>query len=131
MPGLVETRDGQSPATPMCHIVTPVGMMGYGFDEVQTEATLSKLVPTGIPTVIIMDAGSTDSGPSKLALGDMSAPRTSYVRDLEKLCKLIDAFKVPLIFSSAGGDGTDEHVNVMLEILDEITAKEENAYVGR
>lgn len=130
MPGLIETSDDQSTATPMCHIVTPVGMMGYGFDEVQTEATLSKLVPTGIPTAIIMDAGSTDSGPSKLALGDMSAPRTSYVRDLEKLCKLVDAFKVPLIFSSAGGDGTDEHVKVMLEILDEITAKDENAHMS-
>ncbi|RKL21727.1 hypothetical protein BFJ68_g2039 [Fusarium oxysporum] len=60
---------------PICQIITPVGMLGYGFDEALTHYELSRLVPTGIPTAIILDSGSTDSGPQKLALGSMSCPR--------------------------------------------------------
>jgi hypothetical protein len=109
---------------PLCHILTPVGMMGYGFDETLTSTALSSLVPTGIPTVIILDAGSTDSGPSKLALGTMKCLRSAYWKDLEKLLRLVHSFKVPLIFTSAGGSGSDEHVNTMLDIIREIAAEE-------
>lgn len=112
--------------TPLCHIVTPVGMLGSGFDESQTSNALAKLVATNVPTAIILDSGSTDSGPSKLALGSMSCPRSSYVRDLAKLLELVDTFQVPLIFSSAGGDGSDEHVREMLDVIEEISGHEGN-----
>lgn len=112
----------------ICHIVTPVGCMGYGFDEQLTAHELAKLVPTGIPTAIILDSGSTDSGPEKLALGSMTCPRSAYVNDLTKLLRLVHTFRVPLLFSSAGGDGADEHVKVMAEIVEEICA--ENKYVS-
>ncbi|KAF4457883.1 hypothetical protein F53441_236 [Fusarium austroafricanum] len=111
---------------PICQIITPVGMMGYGFDEKLTHYELSRLVPNGIPTAIILDSGSTDSGPQKLALGSMSCPRSAYAKDLTKLLRLVHTFRVPLIFGSAGGDGTDEHVNIMEEIIGEIAAEEEN-----
>ncbi|KAH7010409.1 hypothetical protein EDB80DRAFT_572463 [Ilyonectria destructans] len=111
---------------PICHIVTPVGMLGYGFDEVLTAHELTRLVPTGIPTAIILDSGSTDSGPEKLALGTTTCPRAAYAKDLAKMMKLIHTFRVPLIFSSAGGDGTDDHVKLMGEIIEEIAAEEEN-----
>ncbi|KAI1011695.1 hypothetical protein LB503_004398 [Fusarium chuoi] len=111
---------------PICQIITPVGMLGYGFDEALTHYELSRLVPTGIPTVIILDSGSTDSGPQKLALGSMSCPRSAYAKDLAKLLRLVHTFRVPLIFWSAGGDGTDEHVKAMGEIIEEIAAEEEN-----
>ena len=114
---------------PICQIITPVGMLGYGFDEALTHYELSRLVPTGIPTAIILDSGSTDSGPQKLALGSMSCPRSAYVKDLAKLLRLVHTFRVPLIFGSAGGDGTDEHVKAMGEIIEEIVAEEENKYV--
>ena len=68
----------------------------------------------------VLDSGSTDSGPEKLALGCMSCPRGSYLRDLTKLVQLAWDFRVPLIFSSAGGDGSNEHVVEMLDILSEI-----------
>lgn len=115
---------------PLCHIITPVGMLGYGFDEALTASELARLVPTGVPTAIILDSGSTDSGPEKLALGGMSTPRSAYLKDLTKLLRLVRIFRVPLIFASAGGDGADEHVKVMMEIMDEIMAEEENQYVA-
>ncbi|KAI1035623.1 hypothetical protein LB504_005783 [Fusarium proliferatum] len=111
---------------PICQIITPVGMLGYGFDEALTHYELSRLVPTSIPTAIILDSGSTDSGPQKLALGSMSCPRSAYVKDLAKLLRLVHTFRVPLIFGSAGGDGTDEHVKAMGEIIEEIVAEEED-----
>ncbi|PKS08579.1 hypothetical protein jhhlp_004965, partial [Lomentospora prolificans] len=105
---------------PLCHIVAPVGNMGYGFHEEQTERELARLVPTGIPTAIILDSGSTDSGPEKLALGTMTCPESAYFKDLAKLLRLVHTYRVPLIFGSAGGDGSDEHVRLMGQIIQEI-----------
>lgn len=113
-------------AQPICQIITPVGMLGYGFDEALTAYELARLVPNGIPTAIILDSGSTDSGPEKLALGSMSNGRSSYYNDLSKMLRLVHTFRVPLIFGSAGGDGADEHVKVMEEIVNEISAEEQN-----
>ena len=73
----------------------------------------------------VLDSGSTDSGPEKLALGCMTSPRTSYVRDLTKLVRLAWRYRVPLIFSSAGGDGSDDHVDEMVKILQEICEENE------
>lgn len=95
-------------------------MLGYGFDEILTHNELVSLTSTGIPTAIILDSGSTDSGPQKLAIGSMSCPRSAYANDLTKLLKLCHNFRIPLLFSSAGGDGTDEHVREMEEIIEEI-----------
>jgi hypothetical protein len=90
----------------LCQIITPVGMLGYGFPEHQAVAALQKMAQLPTPTAIILDSGSTDSGPSKLALGSMTCPRSSYVRDLRKLLQLVLKYKVPLLISSAGGDGS-------------------------
>src|ERR1700742_4099282 len=94
-----------SDAGRLCQIVTPVGCLGYGFIESQVIAELGRLQSVPAPTAIILDAGSTDSGPSRLALGITAAPRGHYVRDLGKLLKLVAKYEVPLMFSSAGGDG--------------------------
>jgi hypothetical protein len=114
---------------PICHIVTPLGNMGYGFDEALIHYELTQLVATGVPTAIILDSGSTDSGPQKLALGSMTCTRSGYYKDLSQLLRLVHTFRVPLIFSSAGGDGADEHVKLMEEIIEEIAAEEGNEYV--
>ena len=112
--------------TPLCHIVTPTGMLGYGVNKEETTQVLERLVPTGVPTAIIIDGGSTDSGPSKLALGTTTAPREAYVRDLTQLLHLVYKFRVPLIFSSAGGDGSNDHVCFMRDIIEEICSLKEN-----
>lgn len=116
--------DNHKDLKPTCNIITPVGMLGFGLHGDQTDAALAAKIPNGAPTAIILDAGSTDGGPEKLALGKMTIPRETYVRDLKKLIPLVWKYKVPLIFSSAGGDGSDEHVEEMLEIVREICEAE-------
>ncbi|KAI1088377.1 hypothetical protein F5B19DRAFT_471665 [Rostrohypoxylon terebratum] len=113
-------------SAPLCHIITPVGMLGYGLREDETTAALRFYVATGVPTAMILDSGSTDSGPDRLAQKKMGCPRTAYVRDLRKLLKLVHQFHVPLIFSSAGGDGIDEHVREIVEVIEEISAEDGN-----
>lgn len=98
-------------------------MMGYGFDEDLTRRELVRLTSTGVPTALILDSGSTDSGPQKLALGSMTSPRAAYAQDLSRLLRLCHEFRVPLIFGSAGGDGSDEHVREMGEIIKEICSE--------
>jgi hypothetical protein len=104
-------------------------MLGFGLYVDQTAAALAVKLRNGAPTAIILDSGSTDSGPEKLALGKMSTPRGAFARDLKKLIKLSWQFRVPLIFSSAGGDGSDEHVEELTEIVREIVDDEKNEYV--
>ncbi len=114
------TEDLITDAERLCQIITPVGNLGYGFIDHQIEAELERTSKLSSPTAIIMDAGSTDSGPQRLALGSTAAPRSAYVRDLSKLIKYVVKYKVPLIVSSNGGDGSDEHVDLMLEIIREL-----------
>lgn len=115
--------------TPLCHIITPIGMLGYGFDEAITRDALRDLQSGAVPTALILDSGSTDSGPAKLALGTMTAPRSNYKRDLTKLMRLSDEFHTPILISSAGGDGTDGHVDAFLDIVKEICDEEANRYL--
>ena len=109
-----------SPTEPLCQVVTPVGMMGYGFPEDQTEAALERFSKLSTPTAIIFDSGSTDSGPSKLALGSTTCPRSSYVRDFRKLLTFSLKYQMPILISSAGGNGSDDHVDLFLQIIREI-----------
>ncbi|KAF2637851.1 hypothetical protein P280DRAFT_457567 [Massarina eburnea CBS 473.64] len=111
---------------PIVNIVTPVGMLGYGLKEEETYTALETVIANGAPTAIVLDSGSTDSGPEKLALGYMSTPRQNYARDLRKLVRLGRQFGVPVIFSSAGGDGSDKHVSEVVKIIEEIAGEEGN-----
>ncbi|KAJ9617230.1 hypothetical protein H2200_000951 [Cladophialophora chaetospira] len=111
----------------LCNIVTPVGMLGYGLDQGQVEQGLEDCIATGVPTAIILDSGSTDGGPSKLALGTMSVPRTNYKRDLRRILSSAQRFQVPVLISSAGGSGSDEHVETLAEICKEIANEPGNA----
>jgi hypothetical protein len=112
--------NGADPLVPLCHIVTPVGCLGFGIDKDIIDAELERLIKTGIPTAIILDSGSTDSGPSKLATGSTSAPLFAYKRDLGHLIPLVHKYHVPLLFSSAGGDGSGKHVDDMVDVIEGI-----------
>lgn len=105
---------------PLCHIITPIGMLGYGFNTEDVEKGLELFIGTQTPTAIILDSGSTDSGPSKLALGSTTCPRSSYERDLRQLIHAVQTYRVPLLISSAGGDGSNAHVKEFLDIIGEI-----------
>ena len=120
--------NGEGPMNHLCQVITPVGMLGYGFTDAHVIAGLEETSKLSSPTAIILDSGSTDSGPGKLVLGGMSCPRASYERDMGKLIKLGRKFNVPIIISSAGGDGADEHVDVILDIIRELAEEPQNRF---
>ena len=55
-------------------------MLGYGLSEDYLQRARDDSADT-----IIVDSGSTDSGPQKLALGKTTVPRASHERDLNLL----------------------------------------------
>lgn len=127
IPASDASANGAAPALdgslkPLCGIVTPMGMLGYGFDENLMTNSLDELTGTDspLPVAIIMDSGSTDSGPSKLALGSMTCPEDSYRRDLTKLVRAGINYHVPILISSVGGDGSNEHVDLFVNMIQEI-----------
>ncbi|KAK4665312.1 hypothetical protein QC763_400840 [Podospora pseudopauciseta] len=100
-------------------ILTPIGMLGYSFDEhlYWTE------IENGVDA-IILDSGSTDSGPSRLALGLTSASREAYERDLKLLVTASANKHIPVLIGSAGGDGTNAHVQLLVDIVNEVVERE-------
>src|SRR5713101_6444752 len=63
-------------------ILTPSGMLGYGFPIDHFKLGLAQK-----PHAITIDSGSTDSGPQKLGLGEMTCSREAYVKDIEVLLR--------------------------------------------
>lgn len=95
-------------------IVTPVGMMGYGYETDK----LYKGIKLGASAIII-DAGSTDSGPQKLALNEGTCPPSAHIRDFKNVLDAVYHHKVKLIISSAGGDGSNYHVDEFVGMIDD------------
>lgn len=77
-------------------VFTPIGMLGYGFSEAIYWSTMS----SGVDAVIV-DAGSTDSGPSKLALGMSTGTRHTYKRDLTLLVTGCLIYQKPLLIGKS------------------------------
>lgn len=99
-------------------ILTPSGMLGYGFPIEHVKLGLALK-----PHAITIDSGSTDSGPQKLGLGEMTCSRANYVKDMEVLLEAQQEAKIPLLISSAGGDGSNLHVDVFRDIMVEIAQR--------
>ncbi|MBS0538492.1 MAG: 3-methylaspartate ammonia-lyase, partial [Proteobacteria bacterium] len=99
-------------------ILTPSGMLGYGFPAEHFKMGLALK-----PHAITIDSGSTDSGPQKLGLGEMTCSREAYVKDIEVLLEAQQATRIPVLISSAGGDGTNLHVDVFRDIVSEIARR--------
>ncbi|MBS0549002.1 MAG: acyclic terpene utilization AtuA family protein [Proteobacteria bacterium] len=99
-------------------ILTPSGMLGYGFPVEHFKMGLALK-----PHAITIDSGSTDSGPQKLGLGEMTCSREAYVKDIEVLLEAQQATRIPVLISSAGGDGTNLHVDVFRDIVTEIARR--------
>ena len=99
-------------------ILTPSGMLGYGFPIDHFKLGLAQK-----PHAITIDSGSTDSGPQKLGLGEMTCSREAYVKDIEVLLAAQHAHRIPLLISSAGGDGSNLHVDQFRDIIVEIARK--------
>ncbi|MBV8410054.1 MAG: acyclic terpene utilization AtuA family protein, partial [Alphaproteobacteria bacterium] len=99
-------------------ILTPSGMLGYGFPVDHFKLGLAQR-----PHAITVDSGSTDSGPQKLGLGEMTCSREAYVKDIEVLLEAQHEARIPLLISSAGGDGTNLHVDVFRDIIAKIAKR--------
>jgi len=76
--------------------------MGYAYrvDKVY------KGIQLGVTTIII-DAGSTDSGPQELALNEGTCPHEAHVRDFAHVLDAIFHYKLKLIITLAGGNDSN------------------------
>ncbi|HEY6983368.1 acyclic terpene utilization AtuA family protein [Reyranella sp.] len=107
-----------APTNDEIRILTPSGMLGYGFPIDHLKLGLAQQ-----PHAITIDSGSTDSGPQKLGLGEMTCSREAYLKDLEVLLGAQHEAKVPLLVSSAGGDGSNLHVDAFRDMIAQIARK--------
>lgn len=95
------------------------GMLGYGFPA----ESLARAVAAGID-LIAVDAGSTDPGPYYLGSGQLFGSRDMIKRDLSMLVDAQEATGAPIILGSAGGAGTDGHVDLLLAALAEVLTEQ-------
>ena len=93
-------------------IVTPVGMLGYGYPLDHFRAAIE----AGADAIVI-DSGSTDNGPQELALGKRTCSDSAYARDLEPMLEACARSRIPLLIGSAGGTGTNEQVDFLLDLI--------------
>lgn len=100
-------------------ILTPIGMLGYGYSVEHFWYGIEEYRPEAI----ILDSGSTDGGPYKLGMGKMNCSRSSYIRDLEPMLAACFHFKIKVLIGSVGGDGSDKHLQEVLEIVTEISCR--------
>lgn len=106
------------------NIVSPCGMLGYGFPE-ESFARAFEAEVHGI----VVDAGSTDAGPHKLGAGVSIVSDRALKKDLELILGQGINNQVPVIIGSAGGAGTRHHVEHTLAIIKEIF--QEKAYKAK
>ncbi|KAF2160103.1 hypothetical protein M409DRAFT_70640 [Zasmidium cellare ATCC 36951] len=104
------------------NILTPVGMLGYGFRSDEFWYGIEKYSPAAV----IVDSGSTDGGPYKLGMNRMTCGKGSYIRDLEPLLDAAFHKKIKVLIGSVGGDGSDLHVREIFEMVKGIA--EERGY---
>ena len=96
-------------------IVSPCGILGYGFPEDSLKKAMSYQ-----PDAIIVDAGSTDAGPHKLGAGVAIVSRQATKIDLSRLMSAAKEANIPLIVGSCGGSGAEKHTRWTLDIVEEI-----------
>lgn len=96
-------------------VLAPTGTLGYGFGIEAFERGMSLN-----PSVIAVDAGSTDPGPHYLGSGEPLVSRFSMKTELTQLIEAGLKARIPVIVGSAGGSGCRAHVDWTLAIVREI-----------
>ena len=96
-------------------ILTPVGMLGYGFPEEDFLRGLERN-----PDAVILDSGSTEPGPYLIVTGQTLVKPLAYQRDLKLILSGIGEKKIPLLIGSAGGAGTKENVDFIVSTIREL-----------
>jgi hypothetical protein len=105
--------------TQLTRILTPTGMLGYGYPEQDFWDCLD----LGVDAIVV-DSGSTDPGPYMLGLGTTLVTEESYARDLRPMLRAVHQRRIPLFISSAGGAGTRAQVDQMVALIDRLAAEE-------
>ena len=72
------------------------------------------------PDIIVVDGGSTDSGPAYLGKGKSKYSRSSTKSEWKTLMVAREKLKIPLLIGSAGTCGTDKSVDWFFEITKEL-----------
>lgn len=103
-------------------IVALNGLLGYGYSEEALDIAFSEKVD-----YLGVDAGSTDPGPYYLGSGKSFTDRGAVKRDLELALPKALEQRAPFVIGTAGGAGSEQHVNWLKEIIFEI-AKEKNLH---
>lgn len=96
-------------------VLSGTGILGYGFDP----DSLAKALEGGLD-LVACDGGSTDAGPYYLGSGEPIVSVTSIKRDLEQLWSCARVANAPVVIGSCGGSGSDQNLQLLLEIVQEI-----------
>lgn len=99
-------------------ILVPSGVLGLGFDR----QALAKGVANK-PDAICIDGGSTDSGPYYLGTGTSKYSTLATRSDWRELMIARESLGVPLVIGSCGTCGSDQTVDWMFDLTQEIAAE--------
>jgi len=101
-------------------ILATTAILGYGFPIESFKAGLKRK-----PHLIAVDGGSTDPGPYYLGAGVSFTDRDAVKRDLAIMIEAGIKHKIPVIVGTAGGSGSDTHLQWCREIVCEIAKEKE------
>ena len=98
-----------------CKVLMPIGSLGGGINQESFDRGMAMK-----PDVVAVDAGSTDSGPASLALGECKYTRAMLEHDLGICVRGAMKAGIPLLVGTCGTSGTNSTVNECAEIVEEI-----------
>lgn len=102
-----------------CKVLMPSGSLGAGINQESFDRGMAMK-----PDAIAADAGSTDSGPASLALGECKYSKEMLEHDLGICVRGAMKAGIPFLVGSCGTSGTDSTVEKCAEIVEEIFKKE-------
>jgi len=101
-------------------VLAPTGTLGYGFNM----ADFVRCADEYAPSVIAVDAGSTDPGPYYLGAGVSFTSKIEIEHELEIIIGTALRLGVPVIVGSSGGAGADAHLawtkDIVLDLADRL-----------
>ena len=103
----------------MTRVLIPSGALGLNYDQAALERGIANR-----PDIIVIDGGSTDSGPAYLGRGVSKYARASTKVEWAGLMAARAKADVPLVIGTAGTCGADTAVDWMLELTREIAAEQ-------
>jgi hypothetical protein len=122
-----ELGGGPPPSTPTelapLRVLMPVGMLGGGFPA----STISRGIALGADAIVV-DGGSTDSGPHYLGAATAKTSRAAVKRDVRVLLGAARRAHIPLVIGSCGTSGTDAGVEWVDDITKEVAQEEALAF---